>query len=274
MGRQERRRKLKEAIDAVYRRGLDLTAPAIDQHRAVVGITRMLIEILGGRNPLRASNAARRAHEFFETSLNGATGKPAIACRKGCGFCCHVTITATAPEIFLIANFLRDQYRDDLEALLYRVQAADHKTRGLSAPERPLRKIPCVMLKDNACSIYAVRPGACRGLVSPSATVCERGYNGENVAIDIPTVWTSIRHAHKQALWAALSASGLRAPCYEFHHALRIALENPDAETRWLHGEDVFAAVAREVIEDAATNAHNQRLIDTLIAAASEKELP
>ena len=273
MGRQERRRKLKEATDSVCRRGLDLTAPPIDQHRAVVAITRMLIEILSGRNPLRASNAARRAYEFFETSLNGATDKPAIACRKGCGFCCHVTITATAPEIFLIANSLRDQYKDDLEALLYRVQASDHKTRALSAPVRPLRKIPCVMLIDNACSIYAVRPGACRGLVSPSAALCERGYNGENVDIAIPPLWTNIRHAHKQALWAALTASGLRTQCYEFHHGLRMALENPDAETRWLHGEDVFAAVAREVIDDPETNAHNQRIIDALVAAASDRAL-
>jgi hypothetical protein len=274
MGRQERRAKLKQAMDALSRRGLDLHATPLDQHRAVVAITRILIDILSGRNSLRASNAARRVHEFFETSLKGETQKPAIACRKGCGFCCHLTITATAPEIFLIANWLRDQHKDDFTALLYRVQAADQRTRRLSAPERPAHKIPCAMLVDNACSIYAVRPGACRGLVSRSVALCERGYNGENVHIDIPEVWTSLRHAHKQALWAALAVSGRPTACYEFHHGLRIALENPDAETRWLQGEDVFAPVAREVIEDPAVNANNQRLIDALIAAALDTNPP
>src|SRR5579871_1376413 len=154
MGRQERRAKLKETMDALIRRGLDVHAPRLDQHRAVVSITRVLMDILSGRNPLRASNAARRAHEFFETSLRGDTQKPAIACRKGCGFCCHVTITATAPEIFLVANWLRDQHKDDIAAQLYRVQAADQKTRRLNASERPAHKIPCAMLVDNACSIY------------------------------------------------------------------------------------------------------------------------
>jgi len=274
MSRQERRAKLKQAMDAVSRRGLDLHAPPPDQHRAVVAVTRILIDILSGRNSLRASNAARRAHEFFETSLKTETQKPAIACQKGCGFCCHLTITATAPEIFLIANWLHDQYKDDFAALLYRVQAADQKTRRLSAPERPSHKIPCAMLVDNACSIYAVRPGACRGLVSRSVALCERGYNGENVHIDIPQAWTSLRHAHKQTLWAALAASGRPTACYEFHHALRIALENPDAETRWLQGEDVFAAVAREVVDDPAVNSQNQRLIDALIAAASDTNPP
>ena len=272
MGRQERRAKLKEAMDTLTRRGLDLHTPPVDQRRAVVGITRVLIDLLSGRNPLRASNAARRAQEFFETSLRGETQKPAIACRKGCAFCCHVTITATAPEIFRIANWLRDQHKDDFAALLYRVQAADQKTRHLSAPERPGRKIPCAMLVDNACSIYAVRPGACRGLVSPSAALCERGYNGENVQIDVPEVWTMLRHAHKQVLWAALAASRRPTACYEFHHALRTALEQPDAESRWLQGEDVFAAVAREFIEDPTVNERNQRTIEALIAAASQSE--
>jgi len=274
MGRQERRAKFKEAADSVTRRGLDLRAPPMDQHRAVVAITRVLMEILKGRNPLRASNAGRRAHEFFETSLMGEAQKPAVACRKGCGWCCHVTIVATAPEIFLIANWLRDQYKEDFAGLLYRLQAADQKTRYLSASERPARKIPCAMLVNNACSIYSVRPGACRGLVSRSAALCESGYNGENVRIDVPDLWTRLRHAHKQVLWAALSACGRPAACYEFHHALRIALENPDAETRWLQGEDVFTAVAREVIDDPAVNAQNQRLIDALITAASGKEPP
>jgi Fe-S-cluster containining protein len=274
MGRQERRVKLKQAMDTVSRHGLNLRATPLDQHRAVVAITRILMDILKGRNPLRASNAARRAHEFFETSLGAEPAKPAIACRKGCGFCCHLTITATAPEIFLVANALRDQHKDDFSALLYRVQAADQKTRRLSAPDRPAHKIPCAMLVDNACSVYAVRPGACRSLVSRSVATCERGYNGENVQVDVPPAWTSFRHAHKQALWAALAGSGKPAECYEYHHSLWIALENPDAESRWLQGEDVFASVAREVIDDPAVNAHNQQLIQALIAAASDKDSP
>jgi Fe-S-cluster containining protein len=109
--------------------------------------------------------------------------------RKGLRLLLHVTVTATAPEVFLVANALREKYKGDFETILYRVQAADQKTRALSSMERAQKRIPCALLEDNACSIYTARPGACRGFVSTSAKACERGFNGEmNVQIDTPGV--------------------------------------------------------------------------------------
>jgi Fe-S-cluster containining protein len=228
---------------------------------------------LDSRQPSRASNTAKRAHELFETSLKTNPTRQQIACAKGCAFCCHVSVTATAPEIFLVANTLREKYRDNFEAILYRVQAADQKTRALSSMERAQKRIPCALLEDNACSVYTARPGACRGFVSTSAKACERGFNGEhNVQIDTPGVWIALRSAEKQALIAALTASDLPIRCYEFHHALRIALETPDGEVRWLKGEDIFRDVAYERM-DAETEAHNQRIIATLVAGALGKEM-
>ena len=273
MGRQERRIKLKQSMDAVARRGVDLSANMNDQQWAVIGATRLLADTLDTRQPTRASNAAKRAHEFFETSLKTNPSKQPIACAKGCAFCCHVSVTATAPEIFLVANALREKYKDNFETILYRVQAADQKTRTLSSMERAQKRIPCALLEDNACSIYASRPGACRGFVSTSVKACERGFNGEmNVQIDTPGVWIALRSAEKQALIAALTASDLLSRCYEFHHALRIALETPDGELRWLKGEDIFRDVAYERM-DPETEAHNQRIIATLVAGALGKEM-
>jgi Fe-S-cluster containining protein len=259
---------------AVSRGGMDLTASGSDKSWAVIAATRILLDILDGRNPSRASNAAKRAHEFFETSLKNNPSKFKIECAKGCAFCCHVSVTATAPEIFLVANTIRDQHKHDFEDVLARVRAADEKTRGMSSMERAKARIPCAMLKENRCSVYAARPGACRGFTSVSMGACERGFNGENVTIDTPAVWTDLRSAHKQALWAALAAMGLPTESYEFHHALRIALETPDAESRWLKGEDIFAAVAREKLDDPVANAHNKRIVNTLVAGALGKELP
>jgi Fe-S-cluster containining protein len=185
-----------------------------------------------------------------------------------------VSVTATAPEVFLVVHALREKYRADFETILYRVQAADQKTRAMSSMERAQKRIPCALLEDNACSIYTSRPGACRGFVSTSAKACERGFNGEhNVQIDTPGVWIALRSAEKQALIAALVASDLPSRCYEFHHALRIALETPDAESRWLKGEDVFRDVAYERMVDPAVVAHNQRIIATLVAGALGKEM-
>jgi Fe-S-cluster containining protein len=271
MRRQERRVRLKQSVEAVSRGGMDLTANGPDQSWAVIAATRILLDILETKSPSRAANAAKRAHEFFETSLKRNPSKYPIACVKGCAFCCHVSVTASAPEIFLVANALREQHKDNLVA---RVRAADQRTRGLTSMERAKQKIPCALLEQNMCSVYGSRPAACRGFTSTSVKACEGGFNGENVQINTPAVWTSLRGAHKQALWAALAASKLPVALYEFHHGLRIALETPDAELRWLKGEDIFAGVAREITNDPAADASNQRIIATLVAGALGKELP
>jgi Fe-S-cluster containining protein len=259
---------------AVSRAGMDLTGSGSDKTWAVIAATRILLDILDGRNPSRASNAAKRAHEFFETSLKNNPSRFKIECAKGCAFCCHVSVTAMAPEIFLVASTIREQHKRDFDAVLARVRAADEKTRGMSSMQRAKARIPCALLEANLCSVYAARPSSCRGFTSTSVKACERGFNGENVTIDTPAVWTDLRSAQKQALWAALAAMELPAESYEFHHALRIALETPDAESRWLKGEDIFAAVARERFDDPAINAHNKKIIDTLVAGALGKELP
>ncbi len=252
---------------------MDLSANGVDRTWAVAGVTRILMDILGGRGSTRASQAAKRANAFFETSLKRNPSREPVACAKGCAFCCYMTVTVTAPEIFQIVNVLRDQYKDDFGTILDRVRIADEKTRGLTVRERQMAKIPCVLLQDNACSVYADRPGVCRGLASISADTCERAYNGDVSGIETPAVWTSLRNAQKQALWAALDASNLPSESYDFHHGLRVALENPDGEERWLKGEDLFADVARVRLNDPAANAHNRRIIDRLIAGATGKEM-
>jgi hypothetical protein len=274
LSRQQRRAKLKENVQAVTRNGIDLDDSPAGQLWSQVGLTRILIDILGGRAPSRASDAARRAHEFFELSLARNPSNHRIECAKGCAFCCHMRVTALAPEIFYAAGFVRKQFGATLEDVLGRIRATDSGARSLGARERPLRKIPCGLLLDNACSIYTARPSACRGLTSISVRTCERGFNGEDVNVQTPAVWTEIRRAHNQAMWAALVASGLPAHSYELNHAMRIALETPDAETRWLSGEDIFAEVDRDALLGGADKERKQKLIDLLVAAALGKELP
>ena len=49
-------------------------------------------------------------------------------------------------------------------------------------------------------------------------------------------------------------------------------METPDAEARWLKGEDIFRDVAYERMDDPAVEAHNQQIIATLVAGALGKE--
>ena len=178
-----------------------------------------------------------------------------------------------APEIFFVANHIKQKSPEDAAQFLERVRAADAMTRGLGGFERAQRKLPCALLENNACTVYHVRPAACRGFTSISMKTCERAFNGENVQVNTPAVWTVLRNAHKQAMWAALVAAELPADSYEFHHGLLVALETPDAEARWLAGEDIFAGVAREQA-GLAEQEQNRQIIGQLVAGALGKDMP
>jgi hypothetical protein len=87
-------------------------------------------------------------------------------------------------------------------------------------------------------------------------------------------VWTEIRQAHNQALGAALTASGLSADSYELNHAMLVALETPNAESRWLKGENVFVDVSCDRLLEGEDAPRKQRLIDVLVAGALAREFP
>lgn len=276
MGRADRRIMLKKAMAEVSRAGMDLRANSGDQSWAVIAETRILIDILEGRAPTRASKAAEKAHEFFETSLKRNASGTRIECAKGCAFCCYVAVSALAPEVFLIANTIRAQYASDLEARSARIHMVERATHRLGGYERAMRKIPCALLENNTCTVYSARPGPCRGVTSTSMRACESAFNGRAVMIPTPPVWNTLRNAQLQALMAALTAAELPAESYELNEAVCLALDNPDAEARWLKGEDVFAGVStlRIGIDNPAVTENNRRVIAQLIAGALGKELP
>jgi Fe-S-cluster containining protein len=276
MSRQERRAKLKQSIGAISRQGMDLTAPRPDQLWSVIAATRILMDILESKSPTRASDAAKRAHEFFEISLKRNPSEHAIECGRGCAFCCHLRVTAMAPEIFLLANHIRREFKNDFDAVLARIRAADKNARGLSGRDRAKQHFPCGLLVGNVCTVYSARPGPCRGVTSASVRACQAAFNGAAVAIPTPAVWSTLRNAEVQALMAALTAAELPAESYELNEAVCVALDNPDAESRWLKGEDVFAGVStlRIGIDNPAVTENNRRVIAQLIAGALGKELP
>lgn len=272
LNRQQRRAALRGHMDAVAKRGIDFAAAPDNQLWAVIAATRIILDILEGSAPDRASRAAGWAHGFFKTSIARNPSGHKIDCKKGCAFCCRVQVRATAPELFLLARHLREDKSRDFDATLAAIRAADDETRPLDPVQRARTGRACALLVDEACSAYTARPGACRAMTSISAVDCERAFRGEKVSVRTPSVWNMVRNAHMQALWAALEAAHLPSTRYELHHGLRVALETPDAEARWLSGENLFAGLAPDPPLPPQVEANNRRVIATLIAGATGRE--
>jgi hypothetical protein len=271
LSRAGRRILLKQAMAAISKSGMDLRANPSDQSWAVIAATRTMYDILSGYGATRASQAAKWAHEFFETSLRKNPSEHKIECAKGCAHCCKVSVSAMAPEIFHVVNTLRAQHRQDFDAVRARIRAAEGLTHGVSPMDRGRRKLPCALLVDNMCSVYAARPGPCRGMASTSLKACLTVFGGGEAGIPTPSVWTALRDAHIQSLWAALSAAELPSEAYELNEAVTVALEQPDAEARWLKGEDVFRGVTRLRAETPGVAEHNRKIIAMLVAGALGK---
>jgi len=78
----------------------------------------------------------------------GAIAAPYIACGKGCSACCHMNVMVSQLEVALIEK----------EVGARPVHLQGSKVHDLET----FNGVPCPFLNDGACSIYEVRPFACR----------------------------------------------------------------------------------------------------------------
>lgn len=178
------------------------------------------------------------------TVLDG-TAPRQLACRDGCAWCCYLLVSVAAPEALVIAEHLRATLSAEaLDIVTARVVALDAVTHALSAQERFNQRLPCALLVDNRCSIYAVRPIMCRGWTSYDAAQCERALQQaeDNLPVDNHAGIRQAAADLEQELLAATRGANLPTRQLELTAALRIALETPDAADRWVRGEDVFNA--------------------------------
>jgi Fe-S-cluster containining protein len=211
--------------------------------------------IRAGRGDPRLIDAlAARAIELFERNAEiQSEGQPASACRRGCDACCALQVSATAPEIFSAARFLRltapafAAHGVDLSA---RIAAFAAETESLDRQARFASGRPCPLIIGGACALYSVRTLACRGHVGFDRAACEAAARGEDVEAPVSGAHRTVRALIQGALQAAMRDNGLEWGASEFVSALDRALRDPEAEARWLRGERVFAGSRADAEEE------------------------
>jgi len=192
-----------------------------------------------GRVALEMAEAAfarlRRDHEAVEREVS------ALPCRKYCAHCCYKTVSATPAEVLYLAARVDSEFAvKALAKLKARLRDLDARTRGMSPVERGRARLPCALLVARLCTAHGARPAACRGFNSRDVNACIRSLRQRETPIPVFLAQYRIfGHAHL-GLAAGLADCGLRSTRVELTPALRIALETPDAGTRWLAGEPVF----------------------------------
>ncbi len=166
-----------------------------------------------------------------------ALGTRRAACGKGCGWCCHQRVGATAVEVFYIADQIRQH--PDAEFLIARIESW------------PTGRA-CALLVDGACSAYAIRPLKCRGLYQLDARWCMTTYAKLDAPLFGPPPSPDYQMPPKDVFDGAVFGmalpfhlAGRDCPGVDFMPALKAVIHRPDAATAWWRGDKVFPAEAR-----------------------------
>lgn len=186
-----------------------------------------------------------QAFSSFEGNVDiQAQAYPDIACHKGCATCCTIRVVATAPEVLLVARYLRSAggaLKQEGIDLLQRLADADALTRGCDEQQRVELSCRCPYIDKGACVIYPVRPLACRGHASYDKRACVDAAAGRVDEIPYSVPHMAMRSLIQNAMQSALRDAGYAWAVYELNHSLRIALADDECEEGWLAGDDVFA---------------------------------
>ena len=189
--------------------------------------------------------AFERAAAIADGAEAKAKARHVTACRKGCAWCCHQNVRASAAEVFYLARWLRSRLSaDEVKLLAAHAQETATRLRGMPQRQRAQARIACALLDSatGACRAHDARPLLCRGQLSLSAETCQR-------AVEAPA------KNHFEPLLDAIHGAGLASMSLELEFAfagggpvsgeltamLAVVMADPTAEARWSRGENPFA---------------------------------
>jgi hypothetical protein len=221
--------------------------------RDIIGLGLLAARQSGDLKPIStAHDIAVRLFEadnatYFSVVTGGNELWQSLACRSGCNFCCHLFVEVTPVEAIALWRGLQAETQAARRAA---IAAAAPSVAGLTPDRRRAAHLPCALLAEGACSVYERRPFACRGLYSTSAAACERALLAPEGAAVPPVRSPAVPRALAAVIGSGINAAAadldLQHDTLELTAALALLLDDPDAASRWLAGERVFAPGLRK----------------------------
>lgn len=205
----------------------------------------LLARLEGTRDPAALLAVIRSAYAEFQRAYDAApaAARAAVACRAGCGTCCHNEVAAQAHEILIVAEHVQKHWSAaELDALVAATRA--HQAEyfaGRDDPRWNRPKTPCVFLRDGSCSVYEARPGICRAYHSNSVEGCIANLAAGYEKVDVKIRGLRGRmFAVMHAIDHAVGADGFDDRAYDFGSALHEALTDSLCAARWMRREPAF----------------------------------
>ncbi|MDI1337742.1 MAG: YkgJ family cysteine cluster protein [Lacunisphaera sp.] len=203
------------------------------------------------RNPADLLAVLRSAHKEFDRAYAAApaAARASVACRAGCGTCCHVPVGVQAHEVLLAAEYIQARFSPaDLDGVIARAAAHRAEFAGRTMRERAALKTPCVLLRDESCSIYEARPEACRSHHSNNLAGCRSNLDSgiDFTDVLIPEIRGRM-FAVMLSIDQAVAEAGFDGRAYDFGSALHEALTDSLCAVRWTQRLPAFPDDCHEV---------------------------
>jgi len=201
-------------------------------------------------NPADLLAVLRAAHKGFDRAYEKApaAARATVACRAGCGTCCHVPVGVQAHEVLLAAEYIQTRFSpEELAGVIERTAIHRATYAGKTMPERAALKTPCTLLRDGSCTIYEARPEACRSHHSSNLAGCRSNLDSgiDHVDVLIPAIRGRM-FAVMLGIDQAVAEAGFDGRAYDFGSALHEALTNSLCAVRWIQRQPAFPAACRE----------------------------
>lgn len=212
-------------IELFYKPFYDSTAKSLESTKDRVGLKRASLGTLAWLDRL------------FADGLAGLGAS--VACKSGCFYCCHLKVDVLPQDIFPIVDYMRKNFSPEKqEAVIQKARENWKKIEPMTLKEHFAANLPCPLLENGTCSVYSVRPAACRIDHSRSVESCKKSYENPHLPEEeLPNDYIpQIRMAQSLAwdgIKAALQAHGYDSNAYDLNGALVEAYTNPKSEKRW-----------------------------------------
>ena len=174
-----------------------------------------------------------------------------VACRSGCTYCCMFPVAASAPEVLAIATFVRERFDEEQQSsLARRVEANISATEGMDMSQRDRVRLDCPFLVAGECTVYEVRPIACRGYSSYEVEDCREDYEHPGTGVEGHTngLRELVYGAIREGLAIACKSALVEHRLLELVRAYKIASKDSTLAETWRCRPEAFETARGESV--------------------------
>ncbi len=131
-------------------------------------------ELLSGQTQVDAYvGLGKQLHRLIDKIIAGVDTSEAD-CKRGCDYCCNPTIFVTQADVWVLNNFLKNNYNTETQTqITAQLQNRHELTKDLDMPKHAFYRCP-FLGKDKVCSAYDARPVICRIHYSTDLKSCRQ----------------------------------------------------------------------------------------------------